>query len=116
MKRFKSVMLIAAVVGTMVFVASPPAQSVPPSVAQAVVKSLAVVAQGQCCQSYKCLSVLGVWGWCWCTCGGEGSCSCPCKEKACGGCGGGTAGCGACCTSFGGEALAACDTGCQMAK
>src|SRR3990172_8899443 len=104
MKRFKSVMLIAAVVGTMVFVGSPPARSVPPTVAQAAVKSLAVVAQGQCCQSYECLSILGVWGWCWCTCSG-GSCSCACKDGDCGGCKGGAVGCNACCGgSFGGTA------------
>ena len=88
MKAFKSVVLIGAVVGTMIFVAPPPARSNPAASMQETAKALAISAVAQYCPT-GCNCTGG------CTCG----CGNPCTDNDCKGCKS-SKGCGACCANF----------------
>lgn len=85
MKAFKSVVLIAAVVWTMIFVASPPARSNPAASMQGTAKALAISVVAQYCPP-GCSCTGG------CTCGIGNPCThSDCRAAAT------LAGCTACC-------------------
>ena len=93
MKAFKSVVLIAVVVGTMIFVASPPARSNPAASMQGAAKALAISAVASYCPT-GCNCTGG------CTCGAGN----PCTDDDCKGARTNN-GCDACCNSFSANAI-----------